>query len=307
MKILIADDDAISRKIMERMLQKIGYEVTVAENGLDALEKLLADDGPRMALLDWMMPKLDGPQVCRRLRAVQDRRYVYVTLLTSRDSSEDLVAGLEAGADDYLIKPCNPAELKARLRSGQRILQLEDTLVAAREDMRFRATHDTLTAVWNRGSILEFLRCALRHAEPAAVLLCDIDHFKRINDVHGHLAGDAVLREVADRLRGAVRANDGIGRYGGEEFLIVLRGGLAHSPLERAEQVRRAIADTGFVIDGVSIPVTMSIGAVVRQENDPSYSVESVLSCADAALYRAKNAGRNRVVLSDLTVTDGTA
>ena len=307
MKILIAEDDAVSRKIMERMLQQIGYEVWVAANGLDAIEKLLNDEGPRLALLDWMMPELDGPQVCGRLRAAHGRRYVYVILLTSRDSSEDLVAGLEAGADDYLVKPCKPAELKARLRTGQRILQLEDTLVAAREAMRFRATHDALTSVWNRGSILEFLRESLEFARPAGILLCDIDHFKSINDVHGHLIGDAVLQEVAGRLRGAVRAEDGIGRYGGEEFLIVLRGCSAGNLLERAEQLRQAIAAERFAGNGLALPVSISIGAVGWHEGSCGRSMESMLRSADEALYLAKRAGRNRAVIADSTLAGGLA
>lgn len=307
MKILIADDDAVSRKIMERMLQQIGYEVEVAANGHDALERLLADDGPRLALLDWMMPGLDGPQVCRRLRASSGRPYVYVTLLTSRDSSEDLVAGLEAGADDYLVKPSKPAEIKARLRTGHRILRLEDTLVAAREDMRFRATHDALTSVWNRASILEFLGHQLGHPDSLAILICDIDHFKFVNDVHGHLAGDDVLREVAARLRAAVRGQDGIGRYGGEEFLIVLRGCSGQHLAERAEQLRHAIAAEPFHANGKTLSLTISIGAATRQDADAAPSVESLLRCADEALYQAKRAGRNRVILADTAVLGGIA
>ena len=306
MKILIADDDAVSRKIMERMLQQIGYEVAVAANGTDAVEKLLADDGPRLALLDWMMPELDGAQVCRRLRAASSR-YVYLTLLTSRDSSEDLVAGLEAGADDYLVKPCKPAELKARLRTGQRILQLEDTLVAAREDMRFRATHDALTSVWNRASILEFLRESIAQAQPMAVLLCDIDHFKAVNDLRGHLVGDAVLREIAARLRAAVRAGDGIGRYGGEEFLVVLRGCTARNICERAEQLRRSVADEAVDVNGTAVPVTLSIGAIAWHQGDAAHSSEVILRCVDDALYAAKRAGRNRVIVADLAVSGGLA
>jgi len=304
MKILVADDDAVSRKIMERMLQKIGYEVTIAENGLDAVEKLLEPDGARLALLDWMMPELDGPQVCSRVREAHEHRYVYLIVLTSRDSNEDLIAGLEAGADDYLIKPCNPATLKARLRTAQRILRLEDTLIAAREDMRFRATHDALTGVWNRASILEFLRSAIESAESTAVLLCDIDHFKGINDKHGHLTGDAVLREVASRLRGGVRTGDGIGRYGGEEFLVILRGCEAEHLAERAEQVRRAVSEDGFVVNSSSLSVSISIGAIAPRREDISCSVESILSQVDAFLYQAKRAGRNRVVSPDLAVTN---
>lgn len=307
MKILIADDDAVSRKIMERMLQQIGYEVEVAANGRQALEKLLVPDGPRLALLDWMMPGLDGSQVCERLRSAGNGRYVYVTLLTSRDSSEDLVAGLEAGADDYLIKPCKPAEIKARLRTGQRILQLEDTLVAAREDMRFRATHDALTSIWNRAAVLEFLRDSLGRPEALAVLLADIDHFKSFNDLHGHLTGDAVLGEVAARLRAGVRAEDGIGRYGGEEFLIVLRRCPGQSLAERAEQVRQAIAAQPFHANGKALQLTLSIGAVVRPEGESACSVESILHCADEALYQAKRAGRNRVIVADAAVLGGRA
>jgi two-component system, cell cycle response regulator len=300
-KILIADDDAVSRMIMERMLRQIGYEVTPAENGRDAMEKLLENDGPRLALLDWMMPELDGPQVCHQLRTMQGYRYVYLILLTSKDSREDLVAGLDAGADDYLIKPCNPAELKARLRTGQRILRLEDTLVAAREDMRFRATHDALTSLWNRGRILEFLHSALQSSESTAILLCDIDHFKRINDVHGHLTGDAVLREVAARLRGAVRADDAIGRYGGEEFLIVLNGCDARRLPERAEQIRNAVSEGGFILD-CAAAVSVSIGAIALGGDNLPLPVEAILNLTDTALYQAKRAGRNRVVIADRLV-----
>ena len=297
MKILVADDDAVSRMIMERMLRQIGYEVTAAENGRDAIEKLLDNDGPRLALLDWMMPELDGPQVCHQLRTMHGHRYIYLILLTSKDSREDLVAGLDAGADDYLIKPCNPAELKARLRTGQRILRLEDTLVAAREDMRFRATHDALTSLWNRGRILEFLHSALQSSESTAILLCDIDHFKRINDVHGHLAGDAVLREVAARLRGAVRVDDAIGRYGGEEFLIVLNGCDARRLPERAEQIRRAVSDGGSIMDGVT-SISVSIGAIALGGDNVAMPVEAILNLTDTALYHAKGTGRNRVVIA---------
>ena len=144
------------------MLQRMGYEVVAAANGREALEKLLEPDGPRLALLDWMMPEMDGPQVCRSLRAANGLQYVYLILLTSKDTRAALVEGLDAGADEYLTKPCNTDELKARLRTGERILQLEDKLVAAREEMRFKATHDALTALWNRGKILEALDEALR-------------------------------------------------------------------------------------------------------------------------------------------------
>ncbi len=227
MKILLADDDRVSRLLMQRTLEKFGYEVVLAEDGRTAAEILSRGDGPRLALVDWMMPQLDGPGLCRELRVSQrDGSYVYILLLTSRHDSEDVVAGLEAGADDYLTKPCHPAELRARLHTGRRILSLEETLVRAREEMRFSATHDALTTLWNRASILALVRSELqrsaRDGSPPSILLCDIDHFKLVNDHHGHLIGDIVLEEVARRLISSVRAYDAVGRYGGEEFLIVL-------------------------------------------------------------------------------------
>src|SRR6202012_4635872 len=154
MKILVADDDAVSLRLMQGLLERGGYVVTTAENGREAAEKLATPGCPRLALIDWMMPELDGPGVCREVRSRQDGSYIYITLLTSKQSSEDVVLGLEAGADDYLIKPCNTEELKARLRTGVRILDLEDKLVEAREEMRYKATHDFLTGLWNRGSIV---------------------------------------------------------------------------------------------------------------------------------------------------------
>jgi diguanylate cyclase (GGDEF)-like protein len=296
-KILIADDDAISLRIMEKMLRTIGYDVAMAINGSDALEKLLESDGPRLALLDWMMPELDGPQVCSRMRAAKDHSYVYVILLTAKNSKEDLVEGLNAGADDYLTKPCNVEELKARLRTGQRILQLEDRLVAAREEMRYKATHDALTTLCNRGKIIETLDKALLAAEPTVVMLCDVDHFKRINDEYGHVAGDGVLQEVARRLRFAVRADDAIGRYGGEEFLVVLRGCDPQSMPERAEQLRSAVAGDSFRINGREIVITVSIGGLAIKGREDTLITEAVLQRVDSALYKAKDEGRNRVVI----------
>lgn len=284
------------------MLQKMGYEVDCAENGQDALERLLDQDGPRMALLDWMMPEIDGPEVCRRLRAANDQQYVYVILVTSKDTRESLVEGLDSGADEYLTKPCNSQELKARLRTGERILQLEDKLVSAREEMRFKATHDTLTTLWNRGKILEALDEALPQVGLMAVLMCDIDHFKAINDQHGHLVGDAVLRELAARLRAGVRPNDLIGRFGGEEFLIVLNGCDAARLPERAEKLCKAVSESCISIDSRDISFTVSIGAVAVDPLDAKTPSETVLNLADAALYQAKKEGRNRVVIAQRLV-----
>lgn len=304
MKILVADDDPLSLRMMERILQQSGYEVITAVDGQQAAKALSSVGGPRLALIDWVMPKMDGPSVCRKVRDRHDSSYVYILLLTSKQSSEDIVKGLEAGADDYLTKPCNPAELRARLYTGRRILQLEDKLVEAREEMRFKATHDALTLLWDRGAILALLCSELnrsvREYSPVSLLLCDVDHFKRINDTYGHLTGDEVLQEVSKRLLKTVRPDDAVGRYGGEEFLVVLNGCDSNILKERAEQVRRAISDSPFVTRHGLLHVSASIGAVTIENRDMSFPIEPYLKQADKALYRAKAAGRDRVDYAEL-------
>jgi diguanylate cyclase (GGDEF)-like protein len=312
MKILIADDDLISLRILERMLQQSGYEVVKAHDGTQAAAILAQPGAPRLAIVDWMMPGLDGPGVCREVRVRHNDRpdapYVYILLLTAKQAKEDVVNGLRAGADDYLTKPCHPAELEARLHTGRRILQLEDKLVEAREEMKFKATHDGLTTLWNRTAILALLASelsrAIRGNAPVSLILCDIDHFKRINDAHGHPVGDEVLREVSRRLLDSVRKHDAVGRYGGEEFLIVL-GGCDHSNLQmRAEQIRRRIADHPFSVSGgaLSIPVSLSAGALTVTVWDTQTPVETFIKQADHSLYQAKAAGRNRILFTESLV-----
>jgi two-component system, cell cycle response regulator len=298
MKILIAEDDAMSRRLLQKTLERAGYEVQAVENGRLAQDELCRSDGPRLALLDWEMPEVDGPGVCRAVRAREEKAYVYMIFLTSKESSDDKVAGLRSGADDYLTKPFNAEELKARLRTGMRILHLEDRLVEAREEMRFKATHDGLTGLWNRGVIMELLTRELVRAQrensSTAILLCDIDHFKSVNDTYGHPVGDEVLREVAKRLLASVRSYDFVGRYGGEEFIVVLNNCDATSALGRAEQMREAIAGREVITKGAPLRVTMSVG-LLRSVDWPGRSADSCLSEVDAALYAAKAGGRNCV------------
>lgn len=298
MRILVADDEAVSRTLLKRTLERAGYEVTAVENGRLALEQLCLKDGPRLALLDWVMPELDGPDVCRQVRKKHEQPYVHIVLLTSKESKKHIVEGLESGADDYLVKPWDAEELKARLRTGQRILQLEDKLVEAREDMRFKATHDPLTGLFNRGVIVDLLarELARTHREEScsAVLLGDVDHFKSINDTRGHVIGDEVLKEIARRILGAVRSYDYVGRYGGEEFLVVLNNWDDSSSLVRAEQIRQAIASAPVRTAWGPIAVTMSLG-VLSTKDWRLRSVVEILHEADAALYQAKAAGRNCV------------
>jgi two-component system, cell cycle response regulator len=303
MKILIADDDVISRRLLEKTLQVAGYDVLAVPNGLVAVEHLCKQDGPRLALLDWEMPELDGPAVCREVRKKKDQGYVYMILLTSKGLKADIVAGLGSGADDYLTKPFDSEELKARLRTGQRILHLEGRLVEARENMRFKATHDSLTSLFNRGVIVDLLGREIsrsrRERVPTAILLCDVDHFKTINDTHGHLIGDEVLQEAARRLLLSVRSYDYVGRYGGEEFLIILNNCDPVSAPRRAEEIRKSLSDTPVQTSAGPLIVTMSMG-VHQTQNWGVQTVEELLQQVDAAMYAAKAAGRNRISFTKL-------
>ena len=301
MRILVADDERLSRRLLERTLERAGYEVMAVENGRLAVEQLNRTDGPRLALLDWVMPELDGPGVCRAVRRQQEQReqsYVYMVLLTSKESKEDIVTGLESGADDYLTKPFDVDELKARLRTGERILHLEGRLVEAREMMRFKATHDALTSIWNRGVIVDLLGRELarsqRESSCTIVLLGDVDHFKSINDTHGHLVGDEVLKEIARRLLLSIRSYDFVGRYGGEEFLLVLNNCNPQSVEARAEELRKVVNSRPIQTAIGAVPVSMSLGVLLSSDWGIR-PLEELLYEVDAALYAAKAAGRNCV------------
>ena len=301
MKILVADDEAVLRRLLESLLEKWGYEVIAVPDGAQAWKILQAQDAPRLVLLDWMMPGMDGVEVCREVRKRAAQLYTYILLLTARDDKLDVVDGLESGADDYLTKPFNPQELEARLQVGRRVLELEDNLLAAGEVLQFRATHDALTGLWNRAAILDILGRELprarREGGSVGILLADLDHFKSVNDTHGHQAGDEVLRGTARRLTGSVRAYDAVGRYGGEEFLIVMPGCDSSTTRDRAEQVREALRGLPMRIGESEICVTLSVGAVSSAEWSQARA-DMLLRAADEALYRAKQAGRNRVEMA---------
>lgn len=296
MKVLIADDELVSRRLLQSMLVRLGYEVVVASDGVEAQSILLAPDGPRLAILDWMMPGADGLAVCRAIRE-QAPAYVYVIVLTSKDRKEDLVAAFDAEVDDFITKPYEPVELRARLRSGERVLALQATLLETQAMLTQQATHDALTGLWNRVMLHEQLgmelKRAVRSGEPVAVVLADLDHFKQINDRHGHAAGDAVLREASARMRSVLRDHDGISRYGGEEFLVLLPRTGMEAALAVAERIRAAVAAEPVTVGDQSLPVTLSLGLATT--SDHPAEVEPLIAAADAALYRAKAAGRNRV------------
>jgi two-component system cell cycle response regulator len=302
-KVLIAEDDRVSRRLLEVTLDKWGYELIVCKDGLAAWESLQKPDAPRLAILDWMMPGKDGVRLCREIRARSGHPYVYVILLTSRNSRDDMIMGLDAGADDYLSKPFDQRELELRLRTGRRILDLQSELISAREALRIQATHDSLTGIWNRSAILETLENELSRAQrqglSLAAIITDLDHFKKINDTYGHTVGDAVLREAARRMRAAMRPYDGLGRYGGEEFLIVAPGCDTGNGLLVAERLRLAITNEPILTPEVDLSISASFG-LAALSGSHSIDTDNLISAADEALYRAKSAGRNRIEAATL-------
>jgi two-component system, cell cycle response regulator len=272
--------------------------VITAENGAEAWKLLQQRHTPDLLILDWIMPGVDGIEVCRRIREKQRDRYQYILLVSGKDEKQDVVAGLEAGADDYLTKPFDIGELRARLRAGKRILALQHKLIQAREALRFQATHDDLTGLWSRGATLHLLSCelqrGLRSRTPTGILMIDIDHFKSVNDTYGHLNGDAVLKEAGSRIDHALRSYDFVGRYGGEEFLAVLSNCTLDDLHNIAERARCAVAEKAISTDAGDVSVTVSIGGIVASSDLP---VLKLLSAADSALYEAKEAGRNRIMI----------
>ena len=306
--VLIAEDDPVFRRILQSCLQSWNYQVRACDNGLDAWNVLQQEHAPQMAILDWMMPGMDGIEMCRRIRGLQLDPYRYVLLLTAKDDKHDVVQGLEAGADDYLTKPFNVDELHARVRAGKRILELQKELIQARESLRFEALHDHLTGLWNRGAVLNLLQREeqrrQRSGDALGVIMVDVDHFKAINDSHGHLVGDVVLTEVAKRLTASVRGYDSVGRYGGEEFLIIVPGCNPQGLIISAERLRGVIAETPINSASGQIPVTISVGLVsVGPGNLKPVEHIALVQAADSALYRAKAKGRNRVEIAELKVT----
>jgi len=297
-RVLLVEDDERIRASMRLSLEDEGYDVDEVGTGEEAIElhaRALTSNPFDLLVVDIMLPGMDGFECCRELRKASA---VPIIMVTARTDTHDVVAGLEAGADDYLTKPYDGEELMARLRAGERILELEDHLVEARESMRYQATHDLLTSLWNRGVILELLSREIHrsHREKSCtvVMLCDIDHFKLVNDQHGHSAGDDVLQAVARRLRQAVRSYDMVGRYGGEEFLVILNKCDPASAALRAENIRGVISNKPIRTRSITLPLTISVG-VALSTDFPNRGVDAIVEEADTALYAAKAAGRNCV------------
>jgi two-component system, cell cycle response regulator len=298
--ILLAEDDPVTRMLMTRFLKKAGYEVDAVANGSEALDRMMRRYYP-MLVTDWEMPEMDGVSLCKAVRNLQMDGYVYALLLTARDSKEHIIAGLEAGADDYLVKPVHEAELIARLNAGRRILNLEQSLRAANQRNRILSITDPLTGTYNRRYLMEQLpreleRCR-RYGYPLSVLMCDLDHFKKINDVCGHAAGDDVLQQFAARAQKSIRSNsDWIARYGGEEFIIVLPETGHDGALAVAEKIRSGVASTPFPTRAGDAAVTASFGAASTGPAGPDIAlkVDALIRTADECLYRSKLEGRDR-------------
>ncbi len=289
--VLIAEDEAVSRLLLKRTLESWGYRVSVACDGDEAWQILQSPESPLLAVLDWVMPGMEGIDICRKLKADPERRHAYVIMITTNNATSDIVTALEAGADDFVAKPFDAEVLRVRVRAGQRIVDLQ-------LELHRKASHDDLTGMFNRRMVVEMLAReharVLREKGVLSVGLLDIDYFKRVNDNFGHHAGDAVLQEVARRIRASVRKIDIAGRYGGEEFLVVLPGCDARTAGVIAERVRLMISATPIVASGHAIHVTASIG-VATSTTPPGVDPQALIEDADRALYRAKALGRNRV------------
>ena len=294
--ILLAEDSAVYRRLIETQLQEWGLSYVLAKDGKAAWKLLSSKNAPRLALLDWVLPEIDGIEICRRLRGPKEGPYTYTILLTAKSEHNEMLEAMEAGADDFLAKPFDPLELRARLLVGKRIVDLQQKLVVTNHALQFSASHDFLTGLWNRAEIISFLRRELERARrdrtPVAVMLADVDHFKQVNDKLGHESGDKVLKAVAENLTSSLRPYDGVGRYGGEEFLLVLPGCDLEIAERRANQVREIVARCPISLGSQTCNVTLSMGVVVAEG---ASDAERLINQADTALYQAKSKGRNRV------------
>jgi diguanylate cyclase (GGDEF)-like protein len=291
-RVLLVDDDGVTRSVLAKLLGVRGYEVIEAESGGTALRALTQPNAPRMAVVDWNMGTINGPELCRILRGRSP--YIYVVLTTAREGRKPLVEAMNSGADGYIQKPVDADELEAWLVAGQRIVDLQDRLLKVQAELEQRATHDALTGVRNRGSLLEILGRELRRTRrtgsPTAVVIFDVDHFKRVNDTHGHPVGDEVLVNVAKRCAATVRDYDVFGRFGGEEFLVVLPGATTPNAAIVAERLLKAIARSPVKTEGGDLPISASAGVASTELG--FLEQDTLLAAADAALYQAKRDGR---------------
>ncbi len=308
-RVLLVDDDALTRKVVGAQLRRWGHEVLEATDGRSGLQMALTLQ-PQILITDWSMPGLSGPELCELLRATKEGQRLSVIMLTALDDEEQIIRGLEAGADDFVAKPCNARILQARVQAGLRTVRLRERTesmeslrlgqaaelgILARQ-LESAALTDPLTALPNRRYAVQRLeqewQTAARTGQPLSVIIADVDYFKRVNDTHGHAGGDAVLKAVSDRMRAAARSSDVLCRFGGEEFLTINPACGLQAARRCAERVRNAVALTPIRQARMDLTVTLSLG--IAQRTPEMSGPEDLLTAADRALYKAKASGRNR-------------
>ena len=299
MQILVADDERSLRLILSKALRKWGYDTVEAENGEEAFSILNLENPPMIVILDWMMPRINGIEVLRKIRDEDREIPFYIIMLTSKNEKADIIEGLNEGADDYLAKPFDLGELRARINSGKRIVELQKELVDSKKKLEYQLEHDVLTGLYSRRFIMEKLNREIARSQRTgssfAVAICDIDHFKKINDSYGHQAGDIVLREFGKILEGNIREYDSVGRIGGEEFLMITPLKNEEDEISLFERVRSKVENGRIAVESGEISMTVSIGVTFYETGKNS---DKIIFEADKALYIAKNSGRNRVVFS---------
>ncbi len=316
--ILVVEDDPAYYTVLDGMIKRWGYETVWAKSGEEALEILRKHDSPQLAILDWMLPGLDGVEVCRILKErfadelkkflgfhfeegdKYHPKYVYTIILTAKSEPEDLVYALEKGADDYIVKPFNAPELQARIRMGFRVIGLYNQFISAQSKLKKLATCDYLTGVLNRMAILqriqeEIYRCN-RDGGVFSIILLDIDKFKKINDTYGHLVGDKVLIQFTKLVQSVLRKYDKLGRMGGEEFLVFLLNCDTNEAYKISERIRKILENSPINVEGMDLKVTASFGV---SSWDPKIhkSLDDLLRAADEAVYEAKRKGGNTTIL----------
>lgn len=296
MRILIAEDDFTSRIALAGVLKKNGHEVVETINGAAAWEALQQADAPRLVILDWEMPEMDGLEVLRRVRALPTERPSYIILLTSKEEKADIIIGLNTGANDYLVKPFDAGELRARVEVGRRMVEMQDALIESKDILAYQATHDPLTGLYNRRAIFELLHKELaragRYSYGLAVGICDIDLFKKVNDTHGHQTGDEILCGFSKILKKNIREYDSVGRIGGEEFLIIAPVPTGTDCITLFDRLCSRVAASRIPTKSGELALTLSIGVACSAS---AGTVDKLVEAADTALYRAKKKGRNRV------------
>ena len=297
MRILISEDDVTFRTVLAGLLKKFGHEVMATANGADAWQAMQQPDAPPLAILDWMMPGMNGVEVLHQIRAQSSDRPPYIIMLTARGEKADIIAGLDAGANDYLAKPYDAGELLARVEVGRRLVEMQGALIESRKALAHQAAHDPLTGIMNRRAILERLEMEMQRANregaSLAIGFCDIDHFKQVNDTYGHQTGDDVLCELVRVVSASLRPYDSLGRLGGEEFLVVMPMKAGEECTSSFERIRASVAKDSLTTRSGEVTITLSIGIACASARA---TVDELLGAADRALYQAKAEGRNRIV-----------